>query len=483
MNKIFLFPGKNLSSTTFHRTVSPFHLENGCATSAMVRPYDTFATPSRVRIMMLDMDITGKNRASSAVLVSVIGVIGDRISLLEDDARNAVESAECLLGSTRLIELAGSMLEIRKHATLLRYEHDLNAVLNRIADMAAHGTRVAVLASGDPGFFGVLRAIARVIDRESIEVFPALSSISIAFSRVRIPWDDAVVVSMHGRPVNPAVARILASSKVAILTSPETPPQVLARKLIERNARVARAFVCTNLCTKDELVMEAALDALAEGDFDPYAVIILTGMNGIPLGGYMPAENLANLPGEPTIGFGMDAEFYRHKGNLITKDEIRAIVLSKLELPRYGVLWDVGSGSGSVAIEAALLSPGLTVFAIDRDEEAIANIQSNALSHEVQVHAVHGHAPEVFSDLPAPDRVFVGGGKISVLEAAVPRVQQPGRVVATYVALDRAARAAEILGSVIQVSVSGSTALPDGTLRLVPHNPVFVAYGNIDQTE
>ncbi len=432
------------------------------------------------RVMMLSMDTTTQSHPVAGTKVSVIGVAGDRISLVEEEARNAVENAGCLLGSSRLLELAVTKLATRKDATLLSYGHDLNGTLGRIADIVAGGTKVAILASGDPGFFGVLRGLSRVIDRESIAVFPAVSSIAMAFSRVGIPWDDAVVVSMHGRPPDPAVARILASSKVAVLTSPETPPHAVARMLVQRNAHAAQAIVCSNLSTDNEIVVEGDLETLAEGNSDPYSVMILIGMNGLPLGGYMSSGDLMCRPDDPAISFGMESMLYRHRGNLITKDEVRVIILSKLDLPRYGLLWDVGSGSGSVAIEAAHLSPGLTVFAIDQDGQAIANIQSNAISHAAQIHTVHGHAPEIFSDLPVPDRVFVGGGRIPALEAATKRIARPGRIVAAYTALDRAATGAKLLGSMIQVLVSESSTLPDGSVRLVPHNPVFVAYGDID---
>ncbi|MCL4433281.1 MAG: precorrin-6y C5,15-methyltransferase (decarboxylating) subunit CbiE [Actinobacteria bacterium] len=453
------------------------------------------------------MNTTSLRHPATEAKVAVIGVAGDMISLVDEDARNAIENAGCLLGSSRLLEIAVSKLATREDATLLSYGHDLNITLGRIADIVASGTKVAILASGDPGFFGVLRALSRVIDRESIEVFPAVSSIAMAFSKVVIPWDDAVVVSMHGRPPELSVARILASSKVAVLTSPETPPHALARMLVQRNAHAAQVIVCSNLSTDNEIIVEADLGTLAGGNSDPYSVMILIGMNGLPLGGYMsstgcgivptadPKTNglplggymsngdLTYPPDGPAISFGMESMLYRHRGNLITKDEVRAIVLSKLKLPRYGVLWDVGSGSGAVAIEAARLSPGLTVFAIDQDGQAISNIQSNAISHAAQVHAVYGHAPEILLGLPAPDRVFVGGGRIPALKAAMKRIARPGRIVAAFAAIDRAAAAAKLLGSMVQVSVSESSMLPDGSVRLVPRNPVFVAYGDIDPSE
>ena len=162
---------------------------------------------------------------------------------------------------------------------------------------------------------------------------------------------------------------------------------------------------------------------------------------------------------------------------MITKDEARAVVLAKLALPPAGVLWDIGAGSGSVGIECALVQPGLTVLAVEASAADAAQVSENARRHGVGVHVVTGTAPEVLADLPAPDRVFVGGGGLPVLRVALERLAPGGRVVATYAALDRAAGAADLLGSLVQVGVDVGRRLPDGSWRLEAHNPVFVAWG------
>jgi precorrin-6Y C5,15-methyltransferase (decarboxylating) len=162
---------------------------------------------------------------------------------------------------------------------------------------------------------------------------------------------------------------------------------------------------------------------------------------------------------------------------MITKAEVRAVALGKLALPAAGVLWDVGAGSGSVGIECALVAPGLEVHAIERSTDDADRIQSNAIHHGVDI-AVHvGAAPAIFDGIPAPDRVFIGGGGLDVLDAALGRLRAGGVVVATYAALDRAAAAAARLGSLVQVGVARGERLPDGGLRLAAENPVFVVWG------
>jgi precorrin-6Y C5,15-methyltransferase (decarboxylating) len=157
---------------------------------------------------------------------------------------------------------------------------------------------------------------------------------------------------------------------------------------------------------------------------------------------------------------------------MITKAEVRAVVLAKLALPPAGVLWDVGAGSGSVALEAAALRPGLAVYAVERDA---THLRANAAGSRVVV--VEGEAPVALADLPDPDRAFVGGGGPAVLDAVLARLRPGGVAVATYAALDRAAAAAARLGSLVQLSVARGERLPDGSLRLAAANPVFVVWG------
>jgi len=165
---------------------------------------------------------------------------------------------------------------------------------------------------------------------------------------------------------------------------------------------------------------------------------------------------------------------------MITKAETRSVILGKLALPDRGVLWDVGAGSGSVAIERGLLCPGLTVFAIERNPDDAERITANASRAGVGVHVVAGEAPAALEALPAPDRVFVGGGGIGVLEAVLAHLAPHGHVVASFASIDRAVEAARRLGHLVQVHADRGERMDDGSWRLVANNPVFVAWGPAD---
>jgi precorrin-6Y C5,15-methyltransferase (decarboxylating) CbiT subunit len=152
------------------------------------------------------------------------------------------------------------------------------------------------------------------------------------------------------------------------------------------------------------------------------------------------------------------------------------VALGKLVLPAAGVIWDVGAGSGSVAIEIAAIAPHVRVIAIERHADDVRRIEANARAHGVTIEVVNGEAPGVLEPLPDPDRVFVGGGGTAVLDAVLARLRPGGRVVATFAALDRAAAAYERLGNLAEVSVARGMPLAGG-VRLQAENPVFVVWG------
>jgi precorrin-6Y C5,15-methyltransferase (decarboxylating) len=349
------------------------------------------------------------------------------------------------------IELAGPLAE----------------TLELVAERRALGERVCLLASGDPGFFGIVRVASARFGAEALEIHPAPSSAAVAFARTGLPWDDALVVSAHGRPLAAAVEAVLPEPKVAVLTAPDQPPEALGRALLDAGCGPRRVTVCARLGHDDEAVTCTDLEGLAAGSFPPLAVVVLQAPAALDDG--------AGTDG-PTLAWGRPDARYAHRAGMITKAEVRAVALGKLALPGAGVLWDVGAGSGSVAIECSRLAPGLRVFAVERRPDDVERLRENATGTGVIV--VEGEAPEVLARLPEPDRIFLGGGGLYVLESVLDRLRPGGVVVATYAALDRAVVATTRLGHMVQVAVSRGVPLGgSGALRLAAENPVFVCWG------
>jgi precorrin-6B C5,15-methyltransferase / cobalt-precorrin-6B C5,C15-methyltransferase len=434
-------------------------------------------------VLLVDFEVRRSwpvSEKTATSVVSVIGVGDDRLGMLAPEAQAALRAARVVVGGRRHLAVLELWGVTEAAPELLEITADTAALVGSIRARVTSGAGpVCVLASGDPGFFGIVRTLLSTLDRRQLRVYPAVTSVAAAFARVGLPWDDAVVVSAHGRPLADVVLAARTAAKAAVLTSPESPPEALGAALVEAGCSVDLAAVCSRLGTAEESVRELSLDELAGGSFDPLSVVVLVGPGGLPLTGWRASGGGA--ADDRVLAWGRSEATYLHRNSMITKAETRAVILAKLGLPRRGVLWDVGAGSGGVGIECALLSPGLTVFAIESDPESAERIGANAATAGVGVHVVCGSAPEALADLPSPDRAFVGGGGKAVLEAVVDRRASGSHVVASYASLDRALEAGQMLGHLIQVRADRGERLADGSWRFVANNPVFVAWGPEDE--
>jgi precorrin-3B C17-methyltransferase/precorrin-6y C5,15-methyltransferase (decarboxylating) CbiE subunit/precorrin-6Y C5,15-methyltransferase (decarboxylating) CbiT subunit len=388
--------------------------------------------------------------------VHVVGLLGGRP--VGPEAVAAVRAARLVAGgSDQLAAVADLIAPGAETATVAGGLAALDAV-------AAHHGPVAVLASGDPGFHGIVRALAARLGSDRLAVHPAPSSVALAFARLGLPWDDAVVASCHTGDAAGAAARVAGAQVAAVLCGPAAPPEAVGAALAALGAHHPTVAVATRLGEPGEALHRLdGVAALAEGRFDHRSVVVLA--HPAP-----PVRARARTGGRAATEF-------HHRAGMITKPEVRSVVLGHLDLPDRGVLWDVGAGSGSVAIEAALAAPGLRVVAVEKDAAAAEAVVANAAALGAVVEVVTGAAPEALAGLPRPDRVFVGGGGLAVLDAALAAAAPGARVVATYAAADRALAARERLGALAQVSVDRAADLPDGGVRFVADNPVFVAWG------
>jgi precorrin-6Y C5,15-methyltransferase (decarboxylating) len=386
--------------------------------------------------------------------LDIVGVHGGRPWGAEAEA--AVARADVVFGAPRHLATASVGGET------VALTGSLDDTLREADHRRRQGRRVCLLASGDPGFFGIGHRARLLLGGDAVRVHPAPTSVALAFARIGDRWDDAVVVSAHGRQLAPAVEAVIRHPKVAVLTAPDQPPESLGGALVAAGCGPRLVHVCSRLGEPSEDVSRCDLNELAAGRFEALSVVVLR-VPGAPAGG-------------PTLRWGRPAEEYRHRAGMITKPEVRAVAISKLELPAAGVMWDVGAGSGSVGVECARLAPGLRVCAVERDpadaERAAANIG------DLPVELVVGSAPGVLAQLPDPDRVFVGGGGLEALDACLARLRPGGRVAATWTSLPRAVAAGDRLGHLVQISVSrGVEVGSPPSVRLESDNPVFVTWG------
>jgi precorrin-6Y C5,15-methyltransferase (decarboxylating) len=397
-----------------------------------------------------------------------IYVIGAGVEGQEGFSGRALElvgKAEILLGGERQLALfpdfAGETVVIGSN---------LGEMVERLRKT---DRRAVVLASGDPLFFGVGRYLLRNLPEEEFEFVPNVSSVQYAFAKIKEPWDDAVFISAHGRGLKGAVDRIVANDKAAVLTDEDNTPAAIAAELIERGRDGYAAWVCENLGTAEEKIIETDVKGLLEIEAAPLNVLIL--IKEYEAGGdeYVP-----------TLGIP-DEEFSTIK-KLITKEEIRVVTLAKLKLRHDMTLWDLGAGSGSVSIEADHLLPNGRIFAVERNPQCIEFIKENLNKFNARhVTLVEGEAPGCLETLPDPDRVFIGGsgGNLwDILEAVDGRLPAGGRVVLNAVTLDTLTAANEYFDNagyqveVTVINIARTRPLTDYKM-FEAYNPVYIITG------
>jgi precorrin-6B C5,15-methyltransferase / cobalt-precorrin-6B C5,C15-methyltransferase len=395
--------------------------------------------------------------------ITVVGLDG---RLLDGEIERLLVDAALVAGGWQHLETLGVE---RGRAVVLR--GDLSEALARI-----EGTEgpVVVLASGDPGFFGIVRLLGGQFGRENLRVLPGLSSVALAFARAGLSWDDAVTVSAHGRDPRRAVNVCRAHPKVAVLTSPDFGPAELAEAL----GGLDRTFVVAEkLGEADERVFHGDTGTVMGMEWeDPNVVLVLDeekmpGAKGWISSGIQSPARWALPEGE-----------FEHRSGMISKSSTRALILSRLGPGPGDLIWDVGAGSGSVAIECARL--GAAAIAIERDPESCARIRHNAHRHNTNVQLIEGKAPEALRDLSEPDAVFFGGSGGAFDEIVkLSAVRARRAVVLALVTLERVVPAAQLLENcdleVETTFLQTSKMKGVGNLhRLAAESVVFVVSGS-----
>ncbi len=394
--------------------------------------------------------------------ITVIGLDG---GLLGAEAREHLEYAALVAGGERHLRELG--IEPGRSTVL---KGDLSDAMQKIENTEGP---VAVLASGDPGFFGIVRLLGARFRAEELRILPAVSSVAHAFARAGLSWDDAVVVSAHSRDPRQAVNVCRAHPKAAVLTSPGFGPAELAAELEGWN----RSFVVAEgLGGPDERVFRGGAAEIVDRTWgDPNVVLVLDEMRMPKVKGWISSGI------ESPRRWALPVADFEHRSGMITKSEVRAQILARLGPGPGDLVWDVGAGSGSVAIECARL--GAAAIAAERDPESCAHIRWNAVRHGVSVRVVEGEAPGALRDLPSPDAAFVGGtgGMFEeIVKLCAARTLRS--VVLTLVGLERVVPAGEILENcgleVETICLQASRMEGVGSLhRLVPESPVFIVVG------
>ncbi|MGD8370255.1 MAG: precorrin-6y C5,15-methyltransferase (decarboxylating) subunit CbiE [Syntrophobacterales bacterium] len=356
----------------------------------------------------------------SSVIVVGTGVGPDDLT---EAHREAIDAAEILVGGRRQLEVFTGQ-SAAKRALGANPTATLEEVKQQFADK-----RVVILASGDPLFFGIGRKALQVFGSDNVVFLPNVTSLQKAFARLKLPWNEARTMSLHGREVTDFFTELSYPGLIAIYTDPENTPDRLARLFLEFGMANRQVAVVEEIGSEEERIRETDLFGAAEKRFAPLNVMILH-----------PHDRQG-----PVTKLGLEDEHFLKEKSLITKQETRAVILAELRLEPAGVMWDVGAGSGSVGIEAVRIAPGLRVYAVERDQARLEMIQKNVQGlGAFGVKAVRGEAPEALTDLPDPDRVFIGGSGgrlIEILNLVEERFREEGRAVVSVATPETLGRA------------------------------------------
>jgi len=382
--------------------------------------------------------------------LSIVGLGEDGLDALTPAARALVAGAETLVGGARHLALVPA-----NGATRLTWETPLSRTVEAIA--SRRGTRVCVLATGDPMWFGIGVTLARRFDPAETTIVPHVGAFTLAAARLGWPLADCVCTTVHGRPLDPLAIHLAPGARWLVLSEDGTTPAALAAWLAARGWGPSRLRVLARMGGPNERRIEGVAEswegARAIDDLNTIAVEC------------RPGAQARALPATP----GLPDDAFVHDGQL-TKRELRAVTLAALAPLPGQLLWDVGAGCGSIAIEWLRCARSLRAAAIERDPTRADLIARNAATLGVPALAiVRGEAPAALAGLEPPDAAFVGGGvsQPGLIEACWAALKPGGRLVANAVTLEGegalAAAQRGFGGTMIRVAVSRLEKLGPGS--------------------
>ena len=379
-----------------------------------------------------------------------------------------IGQADVLVGGRRLLE---NFKDLRAQKKSIG--KNIDSIIAFVKDKSKH-QKVVVLASGDPLFFGIGARMAHVLGANHVRIYPNINSVAAAFAHIKEPWHDARIISLHGRKNENQLFRALEKeNKIAVFTDPKKNPAWLAARLIARDFINFKMCVLESLGSDSEKFDWYTLERAAKMKFAAPNMVVLK------------RSSLESKPGNP-LHLGAPESWYDHRGSLITKSEIRAITLSKLRLKTQHTLWDLGAGSGSLSIEAALFIKKGNIVAVEQNPVRIAHIQNNKKHFKVRnLNVVQATLPKGLSRLPRPDRIFIGGGGAdlkAIITTGAKYLKPAGHMVINTVLVPNLQVALATLRQlkfeteVIQVQINRSRQMPWAE-RFEAQNPVWIISG------
>ncbi|MGK7932123.1 MAG: precorrin-6y C5,15-methyltransferase (decarboxylating) subunit CbiE [Microcystaceae cyanobacterium] len=411
------------------------------------------------------------------MVISVVGIGLEGKDSLTTSVQQIVNEATVLVGGRRHLSYfpdhLGEKLEIK----------ELTATINQLKSLINQQEKIVILATGDPLFFGIGRILVEHFSSHQLQFYPHLSCVQLAFNRLKIPSQDSQVISVHGRDLHSFTSCLQKGvEKLAVLTDSINHPAAIANFYLSLDSPCHYTlFVCENLGDKSEKISQflpneiSILGSQSVEDFSSLNVVIFI---------RQPAP-LTIETGELPLFSLNDSDFisFSDHPNLMTKKEIRSLILGELALQPNQIIWDIGAGTGSVSIEIARLCPSSQIYAIEKTAMGISLIDKNSEKFQVaNIITLQANAPNGLDGLPSPHRIFIGGtgGNLeAILSLCQDRLQDKGRLVMAFATLEHCGQVIEWLKQenwtyqLLQVQISRSS--PVATLtRFSPLNPVMI---------
>jgi precorrin-6Y C5,15-methyltransferase (decarboxylating) len=382
--------------------------------------------------------------------LSIVGIGEDGADGLGPVARGLITDAEIVFGGRRHLGLAAPLIRGTTQAWPSPFDSAASEVLRH------RGRPVCVLASGDPFCYGVGAVLARYVDAREMVVVPAPSAFSLSAARLGWSLPQCVLLSLHGRNLDLIRPHLQPGARIIALTSDGDGPAAMARLLTQSGFGGSRLTILEALGGPCERIQSTTAAGYPFGAVEALNTLAIE---------VEAAPNARILPRAP----GLAEDLFEHDGQ-ITKREVRAVTLSSLQPRRGELLWDIGAGSGSVAIEWMLVDPSMRAVAIEQRADRAARIRRNAAAFGVPgLEIIEGSAPAALAALAPPDAIFIGGGasEAGVFDVAARALRPGGRLVVNAVTLDTEApllaRHAALGGELIRIAISRAEPLGDKT--------------------
>ncbi|MBI5183016.1 MAG: precorrin-6y C5,15-methyltransferase (decarboxylating) subunit CbiE, partial [Nitrospinae bacterium] len=363
--------------------------------------------------------------------INVIGISPEGVKSLNPDRIREIERAQIVIGEKRYIEyfeyVKGDKILITRDMERLK-----KLIMENMDENIVPEKRIVILSSGDPNLYGISEFLFQFIPKKYLFIHPNVSSMQLAFASIKETMNDAIILSINEKDINETVEIIRRNNKIGLFTNSRYNPQTIAKLLIAKGIKDFMVYICERIRNEEERVIATDMISLSKRSISHPNVMILIREKGIKRPFLYPIP-IPCYPGSQDSETSPNDE-------IITRPEVRVIILSKMCIKEDSIVWDVWPGYGSLSIETALIAKRGVVFAIENDNNILKYMRENISKFNLEnIKVIERLVPEGMRGLPDPDSIFIGEGKgrlDKVIGCCARRLKVGGRVIIKGVTLN-----------------------------------------------